>query len=72
VTSYNSPASFLWEDFLQHYPVLVVPARTKYWYRQNVGACQDFTDFRQTLAVNISSHRHPIKNGKSKKLAGEL
>jgi hypothetical protein len=34
---------------------------TKYWRQQNVGARQDFTDFRQTLAVNISAQRRPIK-----------
>jgi hypothetical protein len=34
----------------------------KYWRRQNIGARQDFTDFRQTSAVNISAHRRPIKN----------
>jgi hypothetical protein len=26
--------------------------RHKYWRRQNIGARQDFTDFRQTTAVN--------------------
>ena len=34
----------------------------KYWRRQNIGACQDFTNFRQTIAVNISAHRLPTKN----------
>jgi hypothetical protein len=34
----------------------------KYWRRQNIGARQDFTDFRKTIAVNISAHRRPIKN----------
>ncbi len=36
--------------------------RHKYWRRQSIGACQDFTDFHQTIAVNISAHRRPIKN----------
>ncbi len=34
----------------------------KYWRRQNIGARQDFTNFPQTLAVNISAHRRPFKN----------
>ena len=25
--------------------------RNKFWHQQNIGACKDFTDFRQTLAV---------------------
>jgi hypothetical protein len=33
-----------------------MPKVTKYWRQQNVGPRQDFTDFRQTLAVNISAH----------------
>ncbi len=43
---------------------LVVAARhaEKYWRRQNIGACQDFNNFRQTIAVNISDHRLPTKN----------
>jgi hypothetical protein len=32
----------------------------KYWCRQNICG-QDFTDFRQTIAVNISVHRHPYQ-----------
>ncbi len=36
--------------------------RHKYWRRQNIGARQDFTDFCQTIAVNISAHKYPIKN----------
>ncbi len=31
----------------------------KYWCQQNIGTHQDFTDFRQTIAVNISAHRCP-------------
>jgi hypothetical protein len=34
---------------------------------QNIGACQDFTDFHQTLAVNISLTGVLSKIGKSKK-----
>ncbi len=34
----------------------------KWWRRQNIDARQDFTDFRQTIAVNISAYRRPIKN----------
>ncbi len=41
---------------------------TKYWRRQNIGAHQNFTDFRQTLPVNISAHRRPIKNRKKQKV----
>ncbi len=36
--------------------------RHKYWSRKNIGARQDFTDFRQTIAVYISAHRRSIKN----------
>ncbi len=36
--------------------------RRKYWRQQNIGARQDFTDFRQTIAVNIFARRRPIKN----------
>ncbi len=46
-------------------PALYRPAmqkRHKYWCRKNVGTRQDFTDFPQTSAVNISAHRRPIKN----------
>jgi hypothetical protein len=35
---------------------------SKYWRQENIGARKDFTDFRQTLAVNISAHGRPIKN----------
>ncbi len=41
---------------------LLCRKRHKYWSRQNIGARQDFTDFRQTIAVNISANRRPIKN----------
>jgi hypothetical protein len=33
----------------------------KYWRRQNIGARQDFTDFCQATAVNISAQGRPIK-----------
>ncbi len=36
--------------------------RHKYWHQQNIGAHQDFINFRQTTAVTISAHRRPIKN----------
>jgi hypothetical protein len=39
---------------------------TNYWRQQKYWRL-DITDFRQTLAVNISASRHPIKNGKNKK-----
>ncbi len=59
-------ALLLWGDSLRTLLVhLYRPAmqkRHKYWRRQNVSARQDFTDFLQTLAVNISAHRRPIKN----------
>ncbi len=55
----------LWAAFLPHFTSLFVPApyagMSKYWRRQNVGASQDFTNFRQTSAVNISAHRRPVK-----------
>jgi hypothetical protein len=44
----------------------------KYWGQQNIGARQDFTDFCQTLAVNISAHRHPFKIGENKKWSPSL
>ncbi len=34
----------------------------KYWRQQNIGTQQDFTDFCQTVAANISAHRRPTKN----------
>jgi hypothetical protein len=47
-------------------PNLVVPVRhakksQNIGINKNIGARQDFTDFRQILAVNISSSRRPIK-----------
>jgi hypothetical protein len=40
--------------------------RHKYWRPQNISTRfqQDFTDFGQTIAVNISAHKRPIKNQK--------
>jgi hypothetical protein len=35
---------------------------------QNIGAHQDFTDFRLILAVNISAPWHPIKKWKKTKM----
>ncbi len=35
--------------------------RHKFWLRQNISVHLKFTDFRQTTAVCISAHRHPIK-----------
>jgi hypothetical protein len=53
----------LWVDSLPaHLYWLAMQKHHKYWRRQNIGACQDFTDFHHTLAVNISAHRRPIKN----------
>jgi hypothetical protein len=51
-------ALLLWADSLC--TGLPCRKRHKYWRRQNIGGCQDFTDFHQTIAVNISAHRHPI------------
>jgi hypothetical protein len=36
--------------------------RHQYWRRQDILACQDFTDFRHTIVVYISAHRRPAKN----------
>jgi hypothetical protein len=41
--------------------------RHKYWRQQNIGARQDFTNFDQTIAVNISAQRCPIKICENKK-----
>jgi hypothetical protein len=53
--------------------------RHKYWRPQNISTRfqQDFTDFGQTITVNISAHRRPIKNktlvkAKSKKQSQSL
>jgi hypothetical protein len=61
----------IWAYFLPHCPVIVVPTRhakksQNIGINKNFGTCQDFTYFHQTLAVNITASRHPIKNGKSK------
>ncbi len=49
-------------DSLPHCTSPPCKKRHKYWHWQNIGARQDFTDFRQTIAVTISAHRRPIKN----------
>jgi hypothetical protein len=41
---------------------LAMQKRHKYWCRHNIGARQDFTSFRQTIAVTISANRCSIKN----------
>jgi hypothetical protein len=56
----------IWVDFLLHCPGLVVLAchakkSQNIGVNKNIGARQDLTDFCQTLAVNISAPRHPIK-----------
>ncbi len=46
-------------------PTLYRPAMQKtsqYWRRLNIGTHQDFTYFCQTIAVNISAHKCPVKN----------
>ncbi len=43
-------------------PLAALLLRAEYWGRQNIGTQQDFTNFRQTIAVCISAHRCPIKN----------
>jgi hypothetical protein len=59
-------ALLLWADPLPHCPGLFVPAphakMSQNLESTNIGACQDFTDFRQNSAVDICAHRRPIKN----------
>jgi hypothetical protein len=59
-------APLLWADSLPHCTGSFVPAphaeMSQILVSTNYRGCKDFTDFRQTLAVNISAHRRPIKN----------
>ncbi len=60
-------ALLLWADSLPHCTSLLCrPAMQKMSQllasTKNIGSCQDFTNFSQTIAVNISAHRRHIKN----------
>ncbi len=59
-------ALLLWADSLRTVLAYCTgpPCRKhhKYWQRQTIGTPQDFTDFCQTIAVNISAHRRLTKN----------
>ncbi len=65
----------LWADSLPHCTGLLYwPAMQKtsqILASTNIGTRQDFTNFRQTIAVNISAHRRPT-NGENKKWSPSL
>jgi hypothetical protein len=66
-------ALLLWADSVPHVPACCsgpqIRKCKKFCRRQNISTCQDFSDFRQTIAVNISAHRRENKTkiGENKK-----
>jgi hypothetical protein len=55
----------IWADFL---PACHAKKSQNSGVNKNIGACQDFTDFYQTLEVNIYAPRRPIKKWSKQKV----